>query len=118
MFCSRVCYDKHRWTDAMDRLSKKYVVSNSGCWIWTGAKMAKGYGKMWLLGKLIGAHRASWELHRGQVPKGLHVLHSCDTPECINPNHLFLGTNHDNIVDRNNKRSRRKKTSRIATSAP
>ena len=52
---------------------------------------------------MLRAHRVSWELSIGTIPQGLHVLHSCDNPPCVNPAHLFLGTNDDNIADRHRK---------------
>lgn len=55
------------------------------------------------MGKLQGVHRISWQLFKGEIPFGLHVLHHCDTPPCFNPEHLFLGTNHDNILDSTRK---------------
>jgi len=62
-----------------------------------------GYGKIrWRL-KMAGAHRVSWELARGSVPAGLCVLHSCDNPPCVNPDHLFLGTQLSNVHDRDAK---------------
>lgn len=91
------------------------VKKTESCWLWTGAKLAKGYGsfgvgpdpkhppasRRW---KLAQAHRFSWELHNGLVPDGQHVLHRCDTPACVNPAHLFLGTNADNVRDRQVKK--------------
>jgi hypothetical protein len=72
------------------------------CWLWTGTPDVNGYGKLWWFdhtnkGKF--AHRISWELHNGPIPDGLFVLHSCDNPPCVNPKHLFLGTQLDNMRD-------------------
>lgn len=76
----------------------------TGCWMWTASVDGNGYGKLangrggWGL-----AHRVSWGLHREPIPDGLCVLHRCDTPACVNPEHLFLGTMGDNNRDRAGK---------------
>ncbi len=62
-----------------------------------------GYGKFSVDGKIVLAHRSSWELYNGGIPDGLLVLHKCDNPECSNPDHLFLGTCSDNSIDMSNK---------------
>ena len=74
------------------------------CWNWIGAKLNKEYGQFWVDGKKCLAHRFSWVLHFGAIPKGsgYHgtcVLHKCDNPACVNPDHLFLGSNLDNVRD-------------------
>ena len=69
------------------------------CWLWQGTRYASGYGQAQILKKRLGAHRLSWQLHYGEIPKGLWVLHKCDTPLCVNPAHLFLGTAKDNTQD-------------------
>lgn len=77
------------------------------CWLWTGGlKSGRGgklrYGLIAAGGHAGGsmtAHRVSWELHRGPIPPGMKVLHKCDVPSCVNPEHLFLGTQRDNVYD-------------------
>lgn len=70
------------------------------CWIWRGNKLPSGYG---LISKMRGkheyAHRLSYRMHKGEIPNGLIVMHSCDNPSCVNPNHLSVGTYSDNSFD-------------------
>lgn len=74
------------------------------CWIWTGAqRQAFGYGMFSIGRKSISTHRYSWLLHNGAIPDGLQVLHHCDNPRCVNPAHLFLGTQKDNVRDARDK---------------
>jgi hypothetical protein len=78
------------------------VVRRPGCWIWLGARNNQGYGNFGsqrLRPRHRKAHRISWELAHGAIPPGLCVLHHCDNPPCVNPDHLFLGTKQDNVDD-------------------
>jgi HNH endonuclease len=102
-FCSRACYFLARITPVEERFWK-HVDRSGDCWLWTGAKKHNGYG-------VFGsdrAHRVSWVLHNGPIPDGLFVLHNCDVRylsgdityrRCINPAHLWLGSQGENIRD-------------------
>ena len=68
------------------------------CWEWVANKDRNGYGRFGGKTK-ISSHRYSWELAYGNIPDGLFVLHKCDNPSCVNPEHLFLGTQQDNMID-------------------
>lgn len=83
----------------MERFWTKVRKTKSGCWLWKGALYSNGYGVFSLDGKMTGAHRASWVLTFGSIPKGLCVCHTCDVRNCVRPSHLFLGTQKDNIHD-------------------
>ncbi len=81
------------------------VNAETGCWIWTGCLDVHGYGSTRdpVLQKTMLAHRLSWLAYRGEIPGQLNVLHKCDVPACVNPDHLFIGTQADNIEDMTRK---------------
>lgn len=77
----------------------KKVNKTDGCWLWTGHTNYSGYGVLKIGGADKRAHRVSWELAHGPVPEPLLVLHRCDVRNCVNPSHLFLGTQQHNLED-------------------
>ena len=87
-FCSKGCM-------ATDMVFLSLIEKGAKCWMWTGSVHHNGYGK-W---KRFEAHRYSYELHKGPIPDGLLIMHSCDNPLCVNPDHLMPGTIADNIAD-------------------
>lgn len=104
---------KH-WKDVMDdtkraardveRFNNGYIVNEqTGCWEWQKNIQINGYGHMKHSGKARSAHRVSYEMHNGEIPKGFYVLHKCDNRCCVNPQHLFVGTASDNRKDMQSK---------------
>lgn len=100
-FCHISCCRAHHTAPAMDRFMDKVIPEPmSGCWLWIGDANGLGYGWFKIsLNKKVKAHRAAWMLFRGENPGSLGVLHKCDTPPCVNLDHLFLGTQKDNVRD-------------------
>jgi HNH endonuclease/NUMOD3 motif len=78
-------------------------IADCGCWIWTLYCSPGGYGESSLILGEYRMHRAAYRAFKGDIPKGLYILHKCDTPPCINPDHLFPGTHQDNAADRQRK---------------
>jgi len=85
---------------SIESLRRRTKVGETGCWEWQGAKDRKGYGQVMIARKVVRTHRLMWQLAVGLIPAGLCVLHRCDCPPCCNPDHLFLGTDADNVADR------------------
>lgn len=82
------------------------AVDNSdsyGCWPWMLKRDKNGYGRLRLGNRFVRSNRASWIIHNGDIPAGMQILHQCDNPACCNPAHLFLGTAHDNMIDKTRK---------------
>jgi hypothetical protein len=94
-----------RKSKTLNDYSHRYRVAESGCWEWTGSLNAWGYGTQTVgsrtdnTKKTVLAHRLFYKLANGEFDEALRVLHKCDNPKCVNPSHLFLGTDKDNVDD-------------------
>lgn len=94
--CSNPRYNRRK--SAAERFWAK-VQKTETCWVWTAARNSDGYGAFGYKGKVKGAHIVSYDMNIGSIPDGLCVLHKCDNPPCVRPDHLFLGTKKDNMDD-------------------
>ena len=100
-YCSKTC----RQAPLDVRLRRNTAQSEGdGCWLWQGSRNNDGYGEIGHNRKVIKTHRAAYALANSPIPNGACVLHRCDNPPCVNPGHLFLGTNTDNMADMVHKR--------------
>jgi hypothetical protein len=102
-FCSTLCSNRYRGANKptlRQSFEARYIpVPFSGCWLWTGDLGSNDYARF--NNRL--ANRISWELFRGTIPSGMCVLHRCDVPQCVNPDHLFIGSHAENMRDMGDK---------------
>lgn len=105
VFCCRACRNTFYGSATPEQFWRKVdkETTPSGCWPWTGAINRYGYGKVEWKYRSSTSHRVAWELTYGVIPVGLCVCHACDNPICCRPDHLWLGTNADNVADREAK---------------
>lgn len=111
----RIESNRRRFNEKFFSRVKK--LSYSECWVWTGAISMQGYGLVTRDKKHTSSHRIAWELQYGPIPDGMCVCHHCDNRKCCNPNHLFLGTNEDNMRDMYQKNRHAKYKERKLTNA-
>lgn len=107
-YCSVRCAARDRAPRPRRSLIDRFwdhVVKTDGCWLWEPTVATNDYGRIRIGGRgaKVKTHRLSWEIHVGPIPDGMHVLHRCDTPPCVRPEHLFLGTHAENHVDKTRK---------------
>lgn len=88
-----------RWTKTIHERFFDKVDKTDACWIWKGSKNQKNYGMFVYKGRVHMAHRVAYMEWKGEIPDGRLVCHTCDNPSCVNPDHLFVGSNQDNMDD-------------------
>jgi hypothetical protein len=102
-FCGMRCVYAHLAKESLPDRFWRNVNKTETCWLWTASTNPFGYGVLRYRGRSLTMHRQSWELHFGPIPDGLCVLHKCDVPQCVRPDHLFIGTKKDNMQDASRK---------------
>lgn len=103
--CNHCCYLKQKYgsydhkVESREEFFWRNIKKTDSCWLFMGCKNNQGYGRMSIKCKNMAAHRFSWNVHFGTIPINMFVLHKCDIRNCVNPEHLFLGTHEDNMKD-------------------
>lgn len=114
IFCSATCRNRARYKEPIERFwSYVQTQGDNNCWLWIGSRdTPQGYGRFRLNNRKVRAHRFAYQITIGEIPKGMDVLHRCDIKFCVNPNHLYLGTDNDNARDSAVRNRLRTKVSR------